>query len=142
MRRLSLIGGIGLLLLSVSTTFAGTGTSVWQTKVHVGSVVGGATLAQTANGKAASVAVKLYNVKPATKITVSLNEGACPSTTTIARRLTFKAPSAGPSVHRFWLTTAELATLKADIAKKDAFSVTITAIGKTTDTACTTLTTR
>ena len=139
MRRLSLIGAIGLLLLSVSTTFAASGNSVWQAKVQVGTVTGGATLAETANGKAASVAVKLYRVKPATTVTVSLNDGACRSTTAIASRLTFKAPSAGPSVHRFWLTKAELAILKTDIGKKDAFSVTITS---NLQTSCTNLTLR
>ncbi len=132
MRRLSLIGAIGLLLLSVTTAFAGSGPDVWQAKVHVGTVSGGVTVAERANGKAASLAVKLYHVKPATKVAVSLNAGACSSTpTAVATRLTFKARAVGPSFRRFWLTKAELATFKADVAKSDAFSVTITANGST-----------
>ena len=142
MRRLSLIGAIGLLLLlSVSTAFAASGNSVWQAKVQVGAVTGGATLAMTANAKAASVAVKLYHVKPATEVTVSLNAGACSSTpTAIASRLTFKAPAIGPAVHRFWLTKSQLAKFKAHVAKGETFSVTITANGSTP--VCTGLATR
>jgi len=137
MRRLSLIGAIGLLILTVSTTFAASGNSVWQAKVHVGTASGGVTVAERANGKAASVALKLYHVKPATKVTVSLNVGACPSTTAIASRLTFKAPSAGASGHRFWLTKSELATFKEDVAGSEMFSVAVTANGSTS--VCTNL---
>jgi hypothetical protein len=144
MRRLSILGAIGLLLISASMVSAASGTRVWQAKVQVGAASGGASLALSANGKAASVAVKLYHVTPATKVTVVLNDGACASPTVppIASRLTFKTPSAGPAVHRFWLTKSDLATLKTDIANKDAFSVSITAKGTGTATACVNLTSR
>jgi hypothetical protein len=112
MRRLSILGAIGLLLISASMVSAASGTRVWQAKVQVGAASGGASLALSANGKAASVAVKLYQVTPATKVTVALYDGTCVSSTLpptvppIASTLTFKTPSAGPAVHRFWLMKA------------------------------------
>ena len=131
MRRLALIGAMGLLLLSAVPTFAATGNSVWRTTLNSGAIHGGATLAELANGKAASLAVKLYDVKPSTKVTVTLYAGTNGTGTVIAVRLTFKAPAAGPATHRFWLTTAELKALKADIAKKDSFSVSVTSTSST-----------
>jgi hypothetical protein len=131
MRRLSLLGALGLLLLSVSTTFAVAGNSVWHAKLKVGSVTGGATMTEVAGGGRATLAVKLYAVKPSTTVTLSLRDGVCPGTATIAGRLTFKAPAAGPAIHRFTLTKAELAMLKADLTKKDKLSVSATANAKT-----------
>jgi hypothetical protein len=148
MRRLSILGAIGLLLISASMVSAASGTRVWQAKVRVGAASGGASLALSANGKAASVAVKLYHVTPATKVTVALYDGAClsstqPPLTLIASRLTFKTPSAGPAVHRFWLSPGELGTLRTDIAASNhVFSVFITATGTATATACVNLTSR
>ena len=144
MRRLSILGAIGLLLISASMVSAASGTRVWQAKVQVGAASGGASLALSANGKAASVAVKLYHVTPATKVTVVLNEGTCASPTLIVSPTAFKAPSAGSAVHRFWLMKSDLATLKTDIANKDVFSVSIaaTAPGTATATACVNLTSR
>jgi hypothetical protein len=148
MRRLSILGAIGLLLISASMVSAASGTRVWQAKVQVGAASGGASLALSANGKAASVAVKLYHVTPATKVTVALYDGAClsstqPPLTLIASRLTFKTPSAGPAVHRFWLSPGELGTLRTDIAASNhVFSVFITATGTATATACINLTSR
>ena len=134
MRRLALIGAAGLLLLSATTVFAASGNSVWRTSLaSAGSRHGGATLAELANGKAASLAVKLYDVKPGTTITVTLYEGTNGTGTAIATRDTFRAPAAGPATHRFWLTKAELAALKSDLAKKDTISVSVTAaLGKAT----------
>jgi hypothetical protein len=148
MRRLSILGAIGLLLISASMVSAASGTRVWQAKVQVGAASGGASLALSANGKAASVAVKLHHVTPATKVTVALYDGAClsstqPPLTLIASRLTFKTPSAGPAVHRFWLSPGELGTLRTDIAASNhVFSVFITATGTATATACVNLTSR
>ena len=148
MRRLSILGAIGLLLISASMMSAASGTRVWQANVQVGAASGGASLALSANGKAASVAVKLYHVTPATKVTVALYDGAClsstqPPLTLIASRLTFKTPSAGPAVHRFWLSPGELGTLRTDIAASNhVFSVFITATGTATATACVNLTSR
>src|SRR2546428_2428749 len=112
MRRLALRGAVVLLLFSVSSTFAVTANSVWRTKLTIDSIKGGATLAELANGTAASVAVKLYNVKPSTTVTVTLHDGACPGTATIAGRLTVKAPASGPAVHRVSLNKTQLAALQ------------------------------
>jgi len=148
MRRLSILGAIGLLLISASMVSAASGTRVWQAKVQVGAASGGASLALSANGKAASVAVKLYHVTPATKVTVALYDGAClsstqPPLTLIVSPRAFKAPSAGSAVHRFWLMKSDLATLKTDItASNHVFSVFITATGTATATACFDLKTR
>jgi hypothetical protein len=54
MRRLSILGAMGLLLISASVVSAASGTRVWQAKVQVGAASGGASLALSANGKAAS----------------------------------------------------------------------------------------
>ena len=94
--------------------------------------------------------MKLYQVTPATKVTVALYDGTCVSSTLpptvppIASTLTFKTPSAGPAVHRFWLMKSDLATLTTDIANKDVFSVSITATapGTATATTCVDLTPR
>lgn len=131
MRRLSLLGALGLLLLSVSTTLAVGGNTVWHAKLKLGSVTGGATVTEVAGGGRATVAVKLYGVKPGTKVSVTLSNGACPGTSAIAGRLAFTAPTTGPAMHRFTLTKAELTTLKADITKNDKLSVSATADAKT-----------
>lgn len=138
MRRLALLGALAVLLLSASPTFAASDNGVWRTKLTAPGISGGATLAVVSNGHRASVAVKIWNVAPTTKLTATLNDGACLSTTVIASRLTFKAPVAGPAVHRFWLTTTELATLKTDIGNKDtlSISVAVTPKGGSTTTVC------
>ncbi len=129
MRRLVLAGTLGLLLLSTSTAFAATSNAVWHTTLKTGAVRGGATLAELANGKAASLAVKLFEVKPATTVTVTLYDGANGTGSVIVSKDRFKAPASGPATHRFWLTKPQLATLKADVAKKDTLSVVVTATG-------------
>jgi hypothetical protein len=132
MRRLAFIGATGLLLLSAATVFAATGNGVWRAPLaNTGTRHGGATLAELANGKSASLAVKLYDVKPGTTVTVTLYDGANGTGTAIATHDTFKAPAAGPATHRFWLTKTELAALKGDLAKKDTISVSVSAaLGK------------
>ncbi len=134
MRRLALIGAAGLLLISATSVFAATGNGVWRaTLTNGGTRHGGATLAELANGKSASLAVKLYDVKPGTTVTVTLYDGANGTGSAIATHDTFKAPAAGPATHRFWLTNTELAALKTDLAKKDTISVSVSAsLGKAT----------
>ncbi len=128
MRRLVLaVSLVGLLLLSATSALAASGNSVWRVALKTGSVHGGATLAELANGNGASLAVKLYGVKPGTVVTISLNDGANGTTAVIANRDKFKAPAAGPATHRFWLTKAELKVLKTAITNKDTLSVTATA---------------
>jgi len=100
MRRLALIGALGLLLVSSSATSAATANSVWHAHLKVGTMAGGSTLVEVAGGTRATISVKLYNVKPGATVTLRLDDGVCPSTAGIASRLTFKAPAAGPAVHR------------------------------------------
>jgi hypothetical protein len=116
MRRLALIGALGLLLLTTSSAFAGTANNVWRATLLSGTVHGGATLAELANGRAASVAVKLYGVKPDSTLTVTVTGGAAPISRTSFRM-------AGTAVHRFWMTKDELKTLDAAIDAKTTLSV-------------------
>lgn len=129
MRRLALIGAAGLLIVSASSVFAASGNGIWRaTLTSSGAYHGGATLAEVANGKSASLAVKLYDVKPGTKVTVTLYDGTAGTGTAITKvGETFKAPAAGPATHRFWLTKAQLATLKAALAAKHPISVSVSA---------------
>lgn len=127
MRRLAIIGALGLLMVTSSVTSAATANSDWSAHLKVGAMTGGSTLVEVAGGTRATVSVKLYGVKPGALVTLRLDEGKCPSTAAVASRLSFRAPASGPAVHRFKLTTAELSTLKADIARKDAFSVSASA---------------
>jgi hypothetical protein len=110
-------------MITSSVTSAATTNSVWSAHLKVGAMTGGSTLDEVAGGTRATVSVKLYRVKPGALVGLRLDEGTCPSTAVVASRLSFRAPASGPAVHRFTLTRAELATLKADIARKDAFSV-------------------
>ncbi len=125
MRRLAILGAIGLLLLSAVPTFAASGNSVWRAKLASGAVHGGATLTELANGKEATLAVKLFDVKAGTKVTVTVFDQTTGGTAIVSRD-TFKATTAAGARHWDRLTATELATLKADIKAKDTLGVSVT----------------
>jgi hypothetical protein len=132
MRRLALVLAAGLLLLSAVPTFAATGNSVWRAKVTNGTVHGGATLTELANGKEATLAVKVFDVKVGTKVTVTVFDQTTGGTAIVSRD-TFKAMTAAGARHWDRLTATELTALKADIKAKDTLwvSITLTPSGST-----------
>ena len=118
MRRLALAGAVGLLLLSSTSVFAATNNQVWRatlsgpvqtTATDTVTVHGGATLALVGNGTRASVAVKLYDVMPKWTVAVSVA-----GTTVPIAKGTFT--NAGPAVHRFWLSSQQVAALRTALA--------------------------
>ena len=159
MRRLALVGALGLMMLTSTSVFAATGShatshgapthattanQTWRamlpstpvttdpnaTPVTTVSVRGGATLALVGNGTRGSVAVKLYGVKPKWTVTVSVA-----STTLTISHDKFKM--AGNGVHRFWLSKTEVAALKTAIASNTALTVTVVVTPPTPGTAAT-----
>ena len=80
MRRLALIGALGLLLLSGSSVLAATNNNIWRATLTSASTAttaaqtmhGGATIVEVGNGRLASVAVKLYGVKPDSTVQVTV----------------------------------------------------------------------
>ncbi len=86
---------------------------------------GGATLALVGNGSRASVAVKLYGVKPAWTVAVTLNGSS----------LISRNHAAGPAVHRFWLGGSALTALKTAIAAKQSLTISVTVLSGTTTLA-------
>lgn len=139
MRRTALVLAAGLLLLSAVPTFAATGNSVWRAKVTNGTVHGGATLTELANGKEATLAVKVFDVKVGTKVSVTVYDKTTGGTVIVSRD-TFKATTSAGARHWDRLTSAELALLKADIKAKDPLWVSVTVTPASGTAAAVTLT--
>ena len=123
MRRLALAGALGLLLLTTSSVFAATASNVWRASLSSTSTTmihGGATIAEVAGGRAASVAVRLYGVKPDSMLSVTVMAGS----TSIVPSKPFRM--AGTAVNRFWLRGADLKNLDAAIDAKATLTITVT----------------
>jgi peptide/nickel transport system substrate-binding protein len=128
MRRLVLVVvTAGLLIASTGTASAASGNTVLAAGLRSSTVHGAATLTELADGAAASLAVKLYDVKPATTVTLVLYGGPNGTGPLLAGRDTFRSPAAGPATHSFALTRAEFDLLRAAIARGAGLSVVATA---------------
>lgn len=138
MRRLALIGALGLLLLSSSSVFAATNNNIWRATLTTTSttsmsttaqtVHGGATIVEVGNGRLASVAVKLYGVKPDSTVQVTVTDtssGAHP----VWNSPKFKMAARG--VDRFWLKGSAVKPLDAAIDAKDTLTITVTVTART-----------
>jgi hypothetical protein len=137
MRRLALIGALGLLLLSGSSVLAATNNNIWRatltsasTATTAGQTVhGGATIVEVGNGRLASVAVKLYGVKPDSTVQVTVTDTASSRTQLVWNSPKFKMAATG--VNRFWLKGSAVKPLDAAIDAKDTLAISVTVMTRT-----------
>lgn len=128
MRRLVLaIATVGLLIASTAPADAATANTVLSTGLRSGTVHGAAALTLLGNGTSGTLAVKLYAVRPRTVVTLALYASPGGTGPVLAGRVAFRAPAAGPAVHAFALTRAELDLLRADFARRSRPSAVATA---------------
>jgi hypothetical protein len=129
MRRLALIGALGLLLLSGSSVLAATNNNVWRATLTSASTAttaaqsahGGATIVEVGNGRLASVAVKLYGVKPDSTVQVTVTDST--TSTPLAAFSKFKMAATG--VNRFWLKGSAVKPLDAAIDARDTLTISV-----------------
>jgi hypothetical protein len=137
MRRLALIGALGLLLLSGSSVLAATNNNIWRATLTSAStattaaqiVHGGATIVEVGNGRLASVAVKLYGVKPDSTVQVTVTDTASSGTQPVWNSPKFKMAATG--VNRFWLKGSAVKPLDAAIDAKDTLAISVTVMTRT-----------
>ena len=135
MRRFAFAGVLGLLILTTGSTFAATTNNVWRatltsattTSTTATTVHGGATIAEVGNGRLASVAVKLYGVKPDSTVQVTVTDSNSPAIWTSPN---FKMAATG--VNRFWLKGSDVKPLDKAIDAKDTMTITVTVTPKAT----------
>ena len=130
MRRFAFAGVLGLLILTTGSTFAATANNVWRatlTSATTTTVHGGATIVEVGNGRLASVAVKLYGVKPDSTIEVTVTDS---TTSAIWTSPKFKMAATG--VNRFWLKGSDVKPLDNAIDARDTMTITVTAMPKAT----------
>jgi hypothetical protein len=141
MRRFAFAGVLGLLILTTGSTFAATTNNVWRaalttattTTTTTTTVHGGATIAEVGNGRLASVAVKLYGVKPDSTVQVTVTD--TPTTTTSTTPPIWTSPTfkmAATGVNRFWLKGSDVKPLDTAIDNKDTLTITVTVTPKAT----------
>ena len=160
MRRLALAGALGLLLLSSTSVFAATHNNIWRatltsatattttaTTAPTTNVRGGATIVEVGNGRLASVAVKLYGVKPDSTVQVTVTDTTTSTATSSTTPAVWTSPKfrmAATGVNRFWLKGSDVKPLDAAIDAKDTLTITVTVTPKATTgaapSAATTLT--
>ena len=147
MRRFALAGALALLMLSSTSVFAATHNNIWRatltsatatttTGAPTTTVRGGATIVEVGNGRLASVAVKLYGVKPDSTVQVTVT--ATPTTGSTATQAVWSSPKfrmAATGVNRFWLKGSDVKPLDAAIDAKDTLSITVTVTPKPTSGA-------
>ena len=137
MRRFAFAGVLGLLILTTGSAFAATTNNIWRatltsattTSATTTTVRGGATIAEVGNGRLASVAVKLYGVKPDSTVQVTVTDSTN-SATPIWTSPTFKMAATG--VNRFWLKGSGVKPLDSAIDAKDIMTITVTVTPKAT----------
>ncbi len=130
MRRFALAGVLGLLILTTGSTFAATTNNIWRATLastSTTSIHGGATIVKVGNGRLASVAVKLYGVKPDATVQVTVTDSTTPNIWTSTK---FKMAATG--VNRFWLKGSDVKPLDKAIDAKDTLTITVTVTPKPT----------
>ncbi|MGC8633200.1 MAG: hypothetical protein ACP5VP_00800 [Candidatus Limnocylindrales bacterium] len=137
---MALVGAFAMLLLTTSTAFAATGNNVWRatltsatsatataTTTSTPTVRGGATIVEVGNGRLASVAVKLYGVRPDSVVQVMVTDTTATTAATTPNVWTSpKFRMAATGVNRFWLKGSDVKPLDAAIDAKDTLSITVT----------------
>ena len=130
MRRFVFAGVLGLLILTTGSTFAATTNNIWRatlTGATTTTIHGGATIVEVGNGRLASVAVKLYGVKPDSTVQVTVT-----ASTNTAPWISPKFRMAATGVNRFWLKGSDVKPLDKAIDAKDTMTITVTVTPKAT----------
>ena len=135
MRRFVFAGVLGLLILTTGSTLAATNNNIWRatltsattTTTATTTIHGGATIVEVGNGRLASVAVKLYGVKPDSTVQVTVT-----ASTNTAPWISPKFRMAATGVNRFWLKGSDVKPLDKAIDAKDTMTITVTVTPKAT----------
>jgi hypothetical protein len=131
MRRFVFAGVLGLLILTAGSTLAVTSNHIWRATLKgttTTTVHGGATIAEVGNGRLASVAVKLYGVKPDSTVQVTVTDTTPTTTQTVWSSPKFRMAATG--VNRFWLKGSDVRPLDKAIDAKDTMTITVTVTPK------------